>query len=163
MTTLERHIDIAASPEVVFDLIADLHDYGRWLPSAGDYEGTSEIAPPPVAVGTTYVEHSRQGVRHGIVIALARPDVIAFRQPMTLRPGLAGTIDSTVSMSVAATATGARVTRTVELGIPKRLAVARSVIVGRYAHESERMLRALKAHAERVSRTPGATSGPDRP
>ena len=86
MTTIERQVDIAASPEVVFDLVADLHDYGRWLPSAGDYEGTSEISPPPVAVGTTYVEHSRQGVRHGIVIALARPDVIAFRQPMTLRP-----------------------------------------------------------------------------
>ena len=149
MTTIERQVDIAASPEVVFDLVCDLHGYGRWLPSAGDYEGTSEVAPPPVAVGTTYVEHSRRGVRHGVVIALARPDVVAFRQPMTLRPRLAGTIDSTVSMSIAATATGARVTRTVELGIPARLRLVRSLIVGRYAQESERMLRALKAYAER--------------
>ena len=149
MTTIERHVDIAASPEVVFDLICDLHGYDRWLPSVGDYEGTSEISPPPVAVGTTYVEHSRQGVRHGIVIALARPDVVAFRQPMTLRPRLAGTIDSTVTMSVSATAVGARVTRTVELGIPRRLAFLRSVVVGRYARESERMLAALKAAAER--------------
>lgn len=149
MTTIERHVDIAASPEVVFDLICDLHGYDRWLPSVGDYEGTSEISPAPVAVGTTYVEHSRQGVRHGIVIALARPDVVAFRQPMTLRPRLAGTIDSTVTMSVSATAVGARVTRTVELGIPRRLALLRSVVVGRYAHESERMLAALKAAAER--------------
>lgn len=149
MTTIERHVDIAASPEVVFDLICDLHGYDRWLPSVGDYEGTSEISPPPVAVGTTYVEHSRQGVRHGIVIALARPDVVAFRQPMTLRPRLAGTIDSTVTMSVSATAVGARVTRTVQLGIPRRLAFLRSVVVGRYARESERMLAALKAAAER--------------
>ena len=36
MTTIERHVDIAAAPEVVFDLIADLHGYGRWLPSSGD-------------------------------------------------------------------------------------------------------------------------------
>lgn len=149
MTTIERHVDIAASPEVVFDLICDLHGYDRWLPSVGDYEGTSEISPRPVAVGTTYVEHSRQGVRHGIVIALARPDVVAFRQPMTLRPRLAGTIDNTVTMSVSATAVGARVTRTVELGIPRRLALLRSVVVGRYAGESERMLAALKAAAER--------------
>jgi uncharacterized protein YndB with AHSA1/START domain len=148
MTTIERHIDIAASPEVVFDLVSDLHGYGRWLPKVGDYEGTSELSPAPVAVGTTYVERSRRGVRHGIVIALARPDVIAFRQPMTLRPSLAGTIDSTVSMSFAAT-TGSRVTRTVELGIPRRLRLARSLVVGRYARESERMLRALKAYAER--------------
>ena len=148
MTTIERQVDIAASPEVVFDLIADLHEYGRWLPSAGDYEGTSEISPPPVAVGTTYVEHSRTGVRHGVVIALARPDVIAFRQPMTLRPRSLGTIASTVTMSVSANAVGARVTRTIELGIPRRLKLVSSTIVGRYARESERMLRRLKAYAE---------------
>lgn len=148
MTSIERRIDIAASPEAVFDLVCDLHGYGRWLPSAGDYEGASEISPPPVAVGTTYVEHSRRGVRRGIVIALARPDVIAFRQPMTLRPRLLGTIESTVSMSFAPTATGVRVTRKVELGLPRRLAPVRSLVVGRYAAESERMLAALKSHAE---------------
>ena len=150
-TTIERRVDIAASPEAVFDLVADLHGYGRWLTSSGDYEGTSEISPPPVEVGTTYVEHSRQGVRRGMVIAIARPDVIAFRQPMTLRPRLAGTIDSTVTMSVAATAIGARVTRTVELGIPRRIGFLRSVVVARYARESERMLAALKRHAEGAS------------
>ncbi|GAA1805270.1 SRPBCC family protein [Agromyces neolithicus] len=151
MTKIERQIDITASPEVVFDLIVDLHDYRRWLPSAGDYEGTSEISPPPVAVGTTYVEHSRAGVRHGVVIALARPDVVAFEQPMTLRPRSLGTIASTVSMSFAATATGVRVMRTVELGIPRRLKFVRWTIVGRYARESERMLRALKSYAERTA------------
>lgn len=150
-TTIERHVDIAASPESVFDLVADLHGYGRWLASSTDYEGTSEISPPPVEIGTTYVEHSRRGVRHGMVIAVARPDVIAFRQPMTLRPGLAGTIDSTVTMSVSATAMGARVTRTVELGIPRRIGFLRSVIVGRYTRESERMLEALKGYAEGAS------------
>jgi hypothetical protein len=147
MTTIERRIDIAASPEVVFDLIADLHDY-RWLPAVGDYQGTSEISPAPVAVGTTYVERSRTGVRRGVVIALARPDVVAFRQPMTLRPGLLGTIESTVTMSVSANAIGARVTRTVELGLPRRLRPVRSIIVSRYARESDRMLGLLKAHAE---------------
>ena len=150
MTSIERDVDIAASPEVVFDLICDLHGYGRWLPSAGDYEGTSEISPAPVAVGTTYVEHSRRGVRHGVVIALAWPDVVAFRQPMTLVPRLLGTIESTVTMSVAATATGARVTRTVELGVPRRLSLVRSLVVGRYARESERMLRALTSFAEQT-------------
>lgn len=150
MTTIDLQVDIAASPEVVFDLVSDLHHYGRWLPATGDYEGTSEISPPPVAVGTTYVEHSRTGVRRGVVIALARPDVVAFRQPMTLRPRMAGTIESTVTMSVSANAVGARVTRTVELGLPRRLTPVRSIVVGRYARESERMLRLLKAYAEEL-------------
>lgn len=70
MTTIERRIEIAATPEAVFD---------------------------------------------------------------TLRPRLAGTIDSTVTMSVTSTAAGARVTRTVELGVPRRLVPARGLIVSRSA------------------------------
>ena len=42
-----------------------------------------------------------------------------------------------------------RVTRIVELGIPRRLALLRGIVVGRYGAESERMLRALKSFAER--------------
>jgi carbon monoxide dehydrogenase subunit G len=149
MPQIERHVDIEAMPEAVFDLICDLHGYHQWLPSVGDYEGTSEISPPPVAVGTTYVEHSARGIRHGVVIGLDRPRMVAFRQPMTLRPSVAGTIDSTVIMSVEPRGDGSLVTRTVEIGLPRRLDVVRSVVVRRYARESERMLNALKAFAER--------------
>ena len=35
MTTIERHLDFAAAPEFVFDVIADLNYYG-WLPPSGD-------------------------------------------------------------------------------------------------------------------------------
>lgn len=149
MTHIECHTDVNASQETVFDLLSDLHGYDRWLPAAGDYEGTSEISPPPVAVGTTYVEHTGRGVRHGVVTVLDRPNVISFRQPMTLRPRLAGTIESTVTLSVARRGDGARVTRTVELGVPWQLAFLRSLVVGRYSRESERMLHELKAYAER--------------
>ena len=80
---------------------------------------------------------------------LDRPARIAFRQPMTLRPRLAGTIDSTVTMSVEVHGRGARVTRTVDLRLPWQLAIVRPVVVGRYRRESERMLQALKTYAER--------------
>lgn len=149
MAHIESQTDVDASQETVFNLLSDLHGYHRWLPSAADYEGTSEISPPPVAVGTSYVERSRRGVRHGIVTMLDRPGRIAFRQPMTLRPRLAGTIDSMVVMSVEANSRGARVTRTVELRLPWQLAIVRSVVIGRYRRESERMLHALKMYAER--------------
>ena len=149
MAHIECHTDVDAAQETVFDLLSDLHGYDRWLPAAVDYEGTSGISPPPVEVGTTYLEHSRRGVRRGIVTTFDRPGVIAFRQPMTLRPRIAGTIDSTVMMSVAAHGTGARVTRTVELCLPWQLALVRSLVIGRYRRESERMLQALKSYAER--------------
>ena len=61
------------------------------------------------------------------MITLDRPTRIAFHQPMTLRPRIAGTIDSTVTMTVAADGDGTRVTRTIELGIPGRLGLVRSI------------------------------------
>ena len=149
MAHIECRTDVDASQETVFDLLSDLHGYHRWLPVAADYEGTSEISPAPVAVGTSYVERSASGVRRGIVTMLDRPGRITFRQPMTLRPRLAGTIDSTVTMSVAVHGRGARVTRTVDLRLPWQLAIVRPVVVGRYRRESERMLHALKTYAER--------------
>ena len=148
MTRLELHVDISASPETVFDLLADLHGYGRWLPPAPDYAGTSEISSPPVAVGTTYRELSRAGVRHGVVTILDRPRIIAFHQPMTLRPRVAGTIDTTVTLVVEARGDGARVTRTVDLDLPGQLVPVRGIVIGRYRGESERMLWALKTFAE---------------
>jgi len=151
MATIERHEEVAASRQRVFELIADLHGYGRWLPSSGDYRGTSEISPPPVRVGTTYRETSPSGVRTGVVTALDAPNEVVFHQPMELRPRFAGTIDSTVTMRVsppAADSGTVRVTRIVELGIPRRLTLLRGLVVSRYGAESERMLRALKSFAE---------------
>ena len=148
MTRLELNIDIRASQETVFDLLADLHGYERWLPPAADYDGTSEISPPPVAVGTTYTEWSRSGVRHGLVTILDRPRVIAFHQPLTLRPHTAGTIDTTVTLSVEAHGNETRVTRLVDLELPWQLTPLRAVVIGRYRSESERMLQKLKAYAE---------------
>ena len=151
MVSIELHEDVGAPRERVFELIADLHGYGRWLPPARDYRGTSEISPPPVRVGTTYREASPSGVRSGVVTVIDPPRSVVFHQPMALRPRLAGTLDSTVTMSISASDAepgSVRVTRLVELGTPWWLAPLRPLIVRRYRDESARMLRALKAFAE---------------
>lgn len=155
MARIELHQDIDAPGERVFELLADLHGYGLWLPSSGDYRGTSEISPPPVRVGTTYRETSPRGVRNGVVTGFDPPRTIAFHQPMRLRPRIAGTIDSVVTMTTSTPDPGAtRVTRLVELRLPRRLALLGPLIERRYRVESERMLRALKSFAE---------DDPDRP
>lgn len=148
MIRIELQVDIRASQERVFDLLADLHGYSRWLPPAADYNGTSEISPPPVTVGTSYREVSRSGVRTGTVTELDRPRLIAFHQPMVLRPRVAGTIDTTVTLSLVTRGDGTRVTRLIELDLPPQLLPLRSVVIGRYSSESGRMLQALKAAAE---------------
>ncbi len=47
---------IAASPEKVFELIADLPNYGRWLPVSSAFSATTEVTPYPAELGTTYLD-----------------------------------------------------------------------------------------------------------
>jgi hypothetical protein len=49
-------VRIEGSPETIFDLVADLPNYGRWLPGSQAFGGTTEVSPYPVRLGTTYLD-----------------------------------------------------------------------------------------------------------
>jgi hypothetical protein len=40
--------DINASPAVLFRLVADMPNYGRWLPGSASYGSTTDVEPYPV-------------------------------------------------------------------------------------------------------------------
>jgi hypothetical protein len=48
---------IAGPPEVVFDLVADMPNYGRWLPGSDAFGGTVNVTPYPVRLGTASTLH----------------------------------------------------------------------------------------------------------
>ncbi len=43
---------IEGSLETIFDLIADMPNYDRWLPGSDAFGGTKYISPYPVRLGT---------------------------------------------------------------------------------------------------------------
>ena len=47
---------IAGPPEILFDLVADMPNYSRWLPDSGVFGGTVNVTPYPVRLGTTYLD-----------------------------------------------------------------------------------------------------------
>jgi len=47
---------IEGSPETIFNLIADMPNYGRWLPGSEAFGGTTKVSPYPVRLGTTYLD-----------------------------------------------------------------------------------------------------------
>jgi hypothetical protein len=51
---------IEGSPETIFALIADMPNYGRWLPGSEAFGGTTEVSPYPVRLGTTYLDGDRR-------------------------------------------------------------------------------------------------------
>jgi hypothetical protein len=43
-------------PVTIFDLVADMPNYGRWLPNFPVCEGTVDVAPYPARLGTAYLD-----------------------------------------------------------------------------------------------------------
>jgi hypothetical protein len=148
MVTFSLAAEIRAPAERVFDTIVDLRGYGRWLDPSADYSGTLDISTDPVAAGTTYVERSGVGVRRGTVTELLAPFLVAFDQPMTMRPKLFGVIDIQVTYSLTPSAVGVRVERLVTVDLPWQLSPATPLVVARFRKESERTVQALKAFVE---------------
>jgi hypothetical protein len=85
---------IEGPPEIIFDLIADMPNYGDWLPGSEAFGGTTEVSPYPVRLGTTYLDAGPAGQRPGSVTGYDRPKYIAFHHTMLLKRGpLAASID----------------------------------------------------------------------
>jgi uncharacterized protein YndB with AHSA1/START domain len=145
---LEFETDIAASPQSVFDLLADLRGYDRWLPRSQAFHGTTAISDGPIGVGTTYAEPGPTGVRRGRITACERPTRLAFEQPMTLKPRGAGVIEIHVAVTLTPAGESVHLRRTVDLSCSGPARLAQALIRRMFVRENERMLRALKTCAE---------------
>jgi uncharacterized protein YndB with AHSA1/START domain len=79
---------IEGPPETIFDLIAEMPNYGRWLPGSEAFGGTTEVSPYPVRRGTIYLDAGPAGKRRGPVTGYDPPKYIAFHHTMLLKRGL---------------------------------------------------------------------------
>lgn len=80
MTELVFTQDIRAPIEKVFELIANLPDYGKWLPPSSLYTAVTEYTNLPVQAGTTYVDQGKLSRMTGTVTVFEPPQRITFRQ-----------------------------------------------------------------------------------
>src|SRR5258708_39521922 len=78
---------IEGSPETIFDLIADMPNYGRWLPGSEAFGGTTEVSPYPVRLGTTYLDAGAAGQRLRSLTRDDPPKDNAFHHPLLLKRG----------------------------------------------------------------------------
>jgi uncharacterized protein YndB with AHSA1/START domain len=151
MVELSFETEIHSSADTVFQLITDLRGYDRWLTSSAAYAGTTEVSTDPIAAGTTYVESSTSGVRHGTVTELDAPSRVTFHQPMTMKPRLLGIIDIHVTYTLTPTAGGVHVGRLVKLTLPLPLKLLQPLVLRPFRQESQRTIQALKSFSEKQS------------
>jgi uncharacterized protein YndB with AHSA1/START domain len=143
---------IEGSPEGIFDLIADMPNYGRWLPGSQAFGGTTAVTPYPVRLGTTYLDAGPAGERPGSVTAFDRPNFIAFRHTMLLKQGpLTANIDVNIRCTLEALQRTTFVSRDLDLAIqiPGLLKVAEPLVVYIFREENRRILAELKHYYDR--------------
>jgi hypothetical protein len=142
---------IEGSPEIIFDLIADMPNYGRWLPGSEAFGGTTQVSPYPVRLGTTYLDGGPAGLRPGSVTGYDRPHYIAFHHTMLLKRGpLTANIDVHVRCTLELVERATRVIRALDLPIqiPGLLKPAEPLAVYSFRKENVRILAELKRYVE---------------
>lgn len=151
--TIETLID--EDRGLIFDILIDLRHYDLWLPPSLVFRGTTSISDGPIRPGTTYLETSLWGARHGTILQAERPSRISYRQPMTLRPDWLGTIDIRIDDRLTPVGAATRLTRTLKLGFQGPVRLLRVAVARAFEVEIERMHARLKAYAEAMPRPSG--------
>src|SRR5215471_19999035 len=107
---------IAGPPEAVFDLIADMPSYRRWLPDSSAFGGTVDVTPYPVRLGTTYLD-AGPIEKPGKVIEFERPRRIAFQHTVQIRRPITTDVEAQVRYTLEPSKGATAVLRELDLTI----------------------------------------------
>lgn len=143
-------IDIARPPAEVFAALADLPNYGRWLPPSSVYAGSTEVSALPIALGTKYTERSKLAPLHGSITQFEPPHALAFQQA-TRTPLGRLMIDIDYRLEALDTGAGTRVLRTTTPRFTGALALLGPMITRTIRQENLRTLARLKGYLEAPS------------
>ena len=141
---------ISGSPDTIFDLVADMPNYGRWLPDSSAFGGTIDVLPYPVRLGTTLPRY-RSYSKPGAVTEFARPQHISFHHTVQIRKSVLNTdVDARIRYSFEPKASGTSVERrlllTFTLSGIYRLTLP--LLLHGFRKENHRTLAALKRYVE---------------
>jgi Polyketide cyclase / dehydrase and lipid transport len=148
-------VDIAAPPGFLFDLIADMPNYGRWLPSSQQFGNTTDVEPYPVELGSRYHDGKPNEPGKdwwGTVTGFQPPGALDFHHAIAVKP-LRARIDVHIHYSFEPGSVGTQVSRwlVLDISMPVVFRPLRPLIVKSFDKENVRTLAALKTYAERTS------------
>jgi hypothetical protein len=143
---------VAASPELLFGLLSDMPNYGRWLPPSGQFASTTDVEPYPVQLGSRY--HDGKPAEPGkewwgSVTGFRPPGSIDFHHIIRVRQ-LRATVDVHIHYSFEQDDQGTVVNRwlVLDLRMPVALRPLRPLITSAFDKENLRTMAAVKQYAE---------------
>ncbi len=144
--------DVAAPPELLFELLSDMPNYGRWLPGSAQFGRTTDVDPYPVQLGSRYRDGKPDepgGDWRGTVIGFQPPGSLDFHHSIRVRQ-LMATIDVHIHYSLEHDGRNTLITRWLVLDVrmPILLRPLRPAVISRFDKENVRTMTAVKEYAE---------------
>lgn len=143
---------IAAPPDTLFELLADMPGYGRWLPGSDAYGSTTDVEPYPVRLGSRYHD-GKPGEPgkswQGTVTGFQPPGALDFHHVIKVSQ-LRATVDVHIHYSLEPGQAVTHVTRWLVLDItmPALFLPLKAAITARFDKENARTMAALRQYAE---------------
>jgi hypothetical protein len=145
-----------APADVLFDLLADLPNYGRWLPGSQQFGSTTDVDPYPVTLGSRYLD-GQPGEPgkdwRGTVTGFQPPGSLDFHHTIHVSQ-LRATIDVHIHYSLEqerqqeSARTAVSRWLVLDTSMPFLFRPLRRAIIGTFDRENARTMAALKAYAE---------------
>jgi uncharacterized protein YndB with AHSA1/START domain len=143
--------EIAGPAQTIFDLLADMPNYGRWLPGSEAFGATTQVTPYPVRLGTTYLDAGSLGQRPGTVTEFDPPRRLGFHHTMSLKKGpLTADLDIRIHYVFEHSGKATNVIRTLDFAIeiPFLFRFAKPIVLQGLRKENVRILSELKGYIE---------------
>jgi uncharacterized protein YndB with AHSA1/START domain len=151
---------IAAPPELLFTLLADMPHYGQWLPGSGQFGRTTDVEPYPVRYGTRYHDGKPDLPGkdwRGTVTGYQPPGSLDFRHTISVTQ-LRATVDVHIHYCLERRDGVTQVTRwlVLDIAMPAVLGPLRRLITASFDKENLRTMAALRDYAE--AQPPGSAA-----
>ena len=143
MPDIHISVDINRPPEAVFNLLADIAHYSKWLPPSKTYIETTDISDMPIRQGTTYVDKNTNGVMLGHVDEYQPYSRIVFHQI-----GKNPNVEVRAQYQLSPTSQGTHLERTTTVVMSGIFRLLQPIGVRQVRAENERTLAILKAYLE---------------
>ena len=146
---------VAAPPRLLFQLLSDMPNYGRWLPPSGQFARTTDVEPYPVRLGSRYHDGKPGEPGQdwwGSVTGFQPPGSIDFHHTIQVRQ-LRATVDVHIHYSSEHDEQDDQrtvVTRwlVLDISMPVVFRPLRPAITARFDQENLRTMAAVKQYAE---------------
>ena len=144
--------DVTAPACLLFELLADMPRYGRWLPGSQQFGRTTDVQPYPVQLGSRYHDGKPDEPGKdwwGTVTGFQPPGSLDFHHTIAVAQ-LRATVDVHIHYSIEPENASTRVSRwlVLDIAMPVITRPLRRLITSSFDKENLRTMAALKTYAE---------------